>query len=71
MDESAWLSKMKKKVEEEMVKKEIEMVSYWRGEIERILAKKHEGLGTLQIEMQQLMQRMQNRIKILKQAAGN
>jgi len=71
MDEGAWLSKMKKKVEEEMTKKEIEMILYWKGEIEKILAKRHEGLGTLQIEMQQFLQRMQNRIKVLKQSLGN
>ncbi len=69
-EETAWLNKMKKKVEEEMTKKEIEMISYWKGEIEKILAKKHEGLGTLQLEMQQFLQRMQNRVRILKQSLG-
>jgi hypothetical protein len=71
MDEDAWVNKMKKKVEEEMIKKEIEMISYWKGEIEKILAKKHEGLGALQIEMQQFLQRMQNRIRVLRQSQGN
>jgi len=66
-DETVWLNKMKKKVAEEMTKKEIEVVSYWRAEIEKILARKHEGLGSLQMEMQQFLQRMQNRIKVLKQ----
>ncbi len=71
MDESALLKSMKKKVEEELTKKEIEMVLYWKGEIEKILAKKHEGLGALQIEMQQFLQRMQNRVKVLKQSLAN
>jgi hypothetical protein len=71
MDEGIWLSKMKKKVEEEMTRKEMEMILYWKGEIEKILAKKHEGLGALQIEMQQFLQRMQNRIRVLKQSLGN
>jgi predicted RNA-binding protein (virulence factor B family) len=71
MEEEAWLSKMKKKVEEEMTKKEIEMISYWKGEIGKILAKKHEGLGSLQIEMQQFLQRMQNRIGVLRKSLGN
>jgi len=71
MDEAELLKKMKKKVEEEMVRKEIEMISYWKGEIEKILAKKHEGLGSLQIEMQNFLQRMQNRMKILKRSLGN
>lgn len=71
MEQDAWVAKMKKKVEEEMTKKEIEMISYWKGEIEKILTKKHEGLGSLQIEIQQFLQRMQNRIRVLKQSQGN
>ena len=71
MEETALVNKMKKKVEEEMTKKEIEMISYWKGEIEKILAKKHEGLGTLQLEMQQFLQRMQNRVRVLKQSLGS
>ena len=71
MEENAWLNKMRKKVEEEMTKKEIEMISYWKGEIEKILGKKHEGLGTLQLEMQQFLQRMQNRVRVLKQSLGS
>jgi hypothetical protein len=70
MEDSAWLNKMKKKVEEEMARKEAEVISYWKGEIEKVLAKKHEGLGALQLEMQQFLQRMQNRIKVLRQSLG-
>ena len=57
---------MRKKIEEEMAKKEIEAILYWKGEMEKILAKRPESLGTLQIEMQNFIQRMQNRIKVLK-----
>ena len=66
MDESAWAKAMKKKVDEEMTKKEIEIVLYWKGEMEKILAKRPESLATLQIEIQSFLQRMQNRIKVLK-----
>ena len=65
-DETAWLKKMRKKIEEEMANKEIEVILYWKGEMEKILAKRHESLGTLQIETQNFIQRMQNRIKVLK-----
>ena len=65
-DESTWAREMKKKVEEEMTKKEIEASSYWKGEIERILAKRPESLATFQIEIQNLLQRMNNRIRVLK-----
>jgi hypothetical protein len=70
MEDSAWLNKMKKKVEEEMARKEAEVIFYWKGEMEKILAKKHESPGTLRLEMQQFLQRMQNRIKILRQSLG-
>ena len=65
-DETAWLKKMRKKIEEEMANKEIEVILYWKNEMERILARRHESLGTLQIETQNFVQRMQNRIRILK-----
>ncbi|MBI5968463.1 MAG: hypothetical protein HY882_11505 [Deltaproteobacteria bacterium] len=66
MDEATWLKGMRKKVEEEMAKKEMETILYWKGEVEKILARRPESLGTLQIEIQNLTQRMQNRIKTLK-----
>jgi len=66
LDESAWAKEMKKKVDEELAKKEIEAVLYWKGEIEKILAKRPESLATFQIEVQNFLQRMQNRVRVLK-----
>ena len=66
LDELAWAKEMRKKVEEEMTKKEIEAVLYWKGEVERILAKRPESLAAFQIEVQTLLQRMNNRIRVLK-----
>jgi len=65
-DETAWLKKMKKKIEEEMANQEMEVILYWKREMEKILSRKHESLGTLQIEIQNFIQRMQNRIRTLK-----
>jgi hypothetical protein len=65
-EDTAWLKKMRKKIEEEMANKEIEVILYWKREMEKILARRHESLGTLQIETQNFIQRMQNRIRILK-----
>jgi hypothetical protein len=66
VDDSTLLKGIKKKVEEEMSKKEIETILYWKGEIEKILAKRPESLGTFQMEIQNFIQRMQNRIKMVK-----
>jgi len=68
MEDSTLLKGMKKKVEEEMAKKEIETILYWKGEMEKILAKRPESLGTFQMEIQNFIRRMQNRIKMLKSA---
>lgn len=64
--EAAWLKEMRKKIEEEMAQKEIETLLYWKGELEKILGRRPESLGTFQLEIQNLIQRMQNRIKVLK-----
>ena len=65
-DEVALLKGMRKKIEEEMAKKEIETLLYWKGEVEKILGRRPESLGTFQLEIQNFIQRMQNRIKVLK-----
>jgi hypothetical protein len=64
--EGAWIKDMKKRIEEEMTKKEVEWVLYWKGELDKILSKRHESLGTFRMEIQNYIQRMQNRIKVLK-----
>ena len=66
LDDTTLLKGIKKKVEEEMAKKEIETILYWKGEIEKIFAKRPESLGTFQYEIQNFTQRMQNRVKVLK-----
>ena len=63
---TAWAKEMKKKVEEEMNRKEMETILYWKGEMNKVLVKRPESLATFQIEVRNLLQRMQNRIRVLK-----
>lgn len=65
-DEARRWKEMGKKVEEEMSRKEIETIAYWKGEMEKIFEKKPESLATLQIDIKNFIQRMQNRIRVLK-----
>jgi hypothetical protein len=71
LDDKALLQGVRKKFAEEMVKKEVETLQYWRGELERILTKRPESLGTFQMEIQNFIRRMQNRIKMLKGSASD
>jgi hypothetical protein len=56
---------MKRKLEVEMNKKEIEIVEYWKNEIESLYKKKYENLSSIQNDMRNLMDRMKNRAMIL------
>ncbi len=59
------MRELKKKLEIEMDKKEIEIVEHWRKELEVIYRKRYENLGSVQIDIKNLMERMTNRTSIL------
>ena len=64
--DSKLLKGIQKKVEEEMTRKEMESLLYWKGELEKVVAKRSDSLAALRLEIQNYIQRMQNRIKMLK-----
>jgi hypothetical protein len=57
---------LKKKFEVELSKVEAEIVEHWKGEFDVIYKKKHESLASLQVDMKNLMERMNNRIAMLR-----
>lgn len=59
------MRELKKKLEIEMEKKEIEVIEHWRKELEAIYRKRYENLGSMQIDMKGLMERMANRVSML------
>ncbi len=59
------LRDLKKKFEVEMNKKEIEIVEYWKNEIESLYRKKYENLSSVQVDIKSLIDRMKNRAMIL------
>jgi hypothetical protein len=59
------LRDLKKKFEIEMNKKEIEIVEYWKNEIESLYKKRYENLSSVQTDMKNLIERMKNRAMIL------
>jgi len=69
IDETTWLMRLRRKIDEQMDKKEIETILYWKAEMEKILTKRPESLGTFLMEIQNLVQRMQNRVRVLKSSS--
>lgn len=60
---------LKKKFEIEMNKREAEIVEYWRKEVELIYRKRYEDLSSMQIELKNLMERMNNRATMVSRMA--
>ena len=54
------------RVQEELLKKENEVVQYWLSELERLIEKRHQDMASLQVDLRGLAQKFQNRLKILK-----
>lgn len=54
-----------KKFEMELNKREVEVTENWRKELEVIYKKKYENVNSLFIEIRNLIDRMNNRAKIL------
>jgi hypothetical protein len=59
------MREMKKKMDIEMDKKEIEVTEHWKKELEVIYRKRYENLSSLQVDIKGLMDRMANRAAML------
>lgn len=46
-------------------KREVEITENWRKELEAVYKKKHESMNSLLIDLRNLMDRMNNRVKTL------
>jgi hypothetical protein len=56
---------LKKKFEIEMNKKEAEIIEHWKKEIETLYRKRYENLSSMQADIKNLTERMNNRIGML------
>jgi phosphopantetheine adenylyltransferase len=59
------MRELRKKMDIEMNKKEIEILDHWKQEIESVYRKKYDNLAAVQTEMKRVIERMGNRISIL------
>jgi hypothetical protein len=66
INEKAFVAELKKKVEKELMERELKALEFWKEELVKLSQKKMESLGSLQLDLKNLVQRMENRIKILK-----
>ena len=57
---------LKKKFEIEKNMREVEVLEHWKAELELVYKKKLESLAAFQVEMKNLMERMNNRALMLR-----
>jgi predicted component of type VI protein secretion system len=62
----AVFKQINQRVQEELLKKEIEVVQYGLTELERLIEKRHQDMASLQVDLKNLVQKYQNRLKTLK-----
>jgi predicted component of type VI protein secretion system len=62
----AVFKQINQRVQEELLKKEIEVVQYGLTELERLLEKRHQDMASLLVDIKNLVQKYQNRLKTLK-----
>lgn len=67
MDE-ATIKQLKQKIEAQIRQRELEFVTYYLEELQKIDAKHHKELAALHNDLKQLINRVQNRLKTLKSA---
>jgi hypothetical protein len=60
------VKQINQRLQDELLKKEIEVVQYGLSELERILEKRHQDIASMQVDVRGLVQKFQNRLKILK-----
>ena len=54
-----------RKIEIELNKREVEVTENWKKELENVYRKRHESMSSLNIELKGLIERMNNRARIL------
>ncbi len=65
-----FVEQMQRKIEQQLGHREIETVSFWKDEVEKLLRKKPESLTALLQEVQLLNGRMENRLEMLKRSCA-
>jgi hypothetical protein len=66
--DKAFVEQMQRKIEKQLVQKEIEVVEFWQEEVDKLLHKKSESLSALLQEFGELSKKMKNRLVVVKRS---
>jgi len=63
---TALLKEIQERFERKLKESEIDLLEYWKEQVDRVAGMKPEGIAALQIQVRKLSEMMANRIRILK-----
>ena len=66
--DKVFVEQMQRKIEKQLVQKEIEVLEFWQEEVDKLLHKKTESLSALLQEFGELSKKMKNRLEIVKRS---
>jgi len=66
--DQAFVEQMQRKIEKQLVQKEIEVLEFWQEEVGKLLHKKTESLSALLQEFGSLSKKMKNRLEVVKRS---
>ena len=66
--DKVFVEQMQRKIEKQLVQKEIEVLEFWQEEVDKLLHKKTESLSALLQEFGELSKKMKNRLEVVKRS---
>jgi hypothetical protein len=66
--DKVFVEQMQRKIEKQLVQKEIEVLEFWQEEVDKLLHKKSESLSALLQEFGELSKKMKNRLEVVKRS---
>jgi len=68
---AALLKEMQTRLERKLKESEIEIVEYWKEQLDRVVAMKPEGVAALQQQVKRISDMMNNRVRTVKKEMAN
>lgn len=68
---AALLKEMQTRLERKLKESEIEIVEYWKEQLDRVVAMKPEGVAALQQQVKKISDMMNNRVRTVKKEMSN
>ncbi|MDI6776479.1 MAG: hypothetical protein QMD03_04430 [Syntrophales bacterium] len=65
-NQAVFIREFQSRFEKKLRENEISVLEYWKGQLDKLVTMKPEGIAALQMQMKRISEMMANRIKVLK-----